>query len=172
MPRFRDAIEKGADGWNVDFTRPIADGPTAVGFDEFFGISRLARHGAVHLHRQRPRRRDPDGGQGVPHDARPAGEHDPQGAGRGGFRGRGRPADDDGPRRRDDPRRADAARAGTPFFLYLALAAPHTPIAPTDSWLGRSGLNPYADFVMQVDAAVGEVLAALDERRAWPGRRW
>src|SRR5262249_6245450 len=61
-------------------------------------------------------------------------------------------------------RRADGAKAGMPFFLYLALAAPHTPIAPQSPWLGKSGLNPYADFVMQVDAAVGEVLAALDER--------
>ncbi len=26
--------------------------------------------------------------------------------------------------------RADAAKAGEPFFLYLALPAPHTPIVP------------------------------------------
>jgi arylsulfatase A len=51
---------------------------------------------------------------------------------------------------------------GKPFFLYLALASPHTPILPTDAWQGRSRLNPYADFVMQTDAAVAAVLAALD----------
>src|SRR5207249_3456167 len=39
----------------------------------------------------------------------------------------------------------------------------HTPIAPTKEWQGKSGLNPYADFVMQTDATVGEVLRALDE---------
>src|SRR5204862_423975 len=49
-----------------------------------------------------------------------------------------------------------------PFFLYLALSAPHTPIAPTPEWRGRSGLNPYGDFVMEVDWTVGQVLAALD----------
>ncbi len=49
-----------------------------------------------------------------------------------------------------------------PFFLYLPLASPHTPILPTEAWQGRSGLNSYADFVMQTDAAVGAVLAALD----------
>ena len=38
--RITDAIEKGADGWNVDFTRPIANGPTAVGFDDYFGHQR------------------------------------------------------------------------------------------------------------------------------------
>ncbi|MCX8156710.1 MAG: arylsulfatase, partial [Verrucomicrobiae bacterium] len=57
---------------------------------------------------------------------------------------------------------AEAARAGRPFFLYLALASPHTPIVPTKPWQGRSGLNPYADFVLQTDDAVGQVLAALD----------
>ena len=56
-----------------------------------------------------------------------------------------------------------AAKDGKPFFLYLPLASPHTPILPTKEWQGRSGLNPYADFVMQTDAAVGAVLAALDK---------
>jgi arylsulfatase A len=57
------------------------------------------------------------------------------------------------------------ARAGTeqPFFLYLALNSPHTPIVPTAEWQGKSGLNRYADFVMQTDASVGEVLEALDQ---------
>jgi arylsulfatase A-like enzyme len=57
---------------------------------------------------------------------------------------------------------AAAAKAGRPFFLYLPFASPHTPIVPTKPWQGRSGLNPYADFVMQTDDAVGQVLAALD----------
>ncbi|MEO8352389.1 MAG: sulfatase-like hydrolase/transferase [Chthoniobacteraceae bacterium] len=59
--------------------------------------------------------------------------------------------------------RAEAAKNGHPFFLYLPLNAPHTPIAPTPEWQGKSGLNPYADFVMQVDATVGAVLDALEE---------
>jgi N-sulfoglucosamine sulfohydrolase len=58
---------------------------------------------------------------------------------------------------------AAPARQGNPFFLYLALNSPHTPIMPTPEWQGRSGLNSYADFVMQTDAVVGQVLAALDE---------
>ena len=56
---------------------------------------------------------------------------------------------------------AATARAGRPFFLYLPLTSPHTPILPTPEWKGRSGLGDYADFVMQTDAVVGEVLAAL-----------
>ena len=49
-----------------------------------------------------------------------------------------------------------------PFFLYLPLASPHTPILPKESWRNKSGLNPYADFVMQTDASLGEVMAAMD----------
>lgn len=49
-----------------------------------------------------------------------------------------------------------------PFFLYLAYTAPHTPILPTKEWQGKSALNEYADFVMQTDAAVGQLLAILD----------
>lgn len=50
-----------------------------------------------------------------------------------------------------------------PFFLYLPLSSPHTPIVPGPEWKGRSGLGEYADFVMQTDWAIGEVLAALDK---------
>ncbi|MCA9241098.1 MAG: arylsulfatase [Planctomycetales bacterium] len=49
-----------------------------------------------------------------------------------------------------------------PFFLYLPLTAPHTPIVPTEAWRGKSGLGDYGDFVMQVDNTVGEVLQAIE----------
>jgi arylsulfatase A len=58
--------------------------------------------------------------------------------------------------------RAAAAKEGRPFFAYVPLAAPHTPIIPTPVWQGTSGINPYADFVKQVDAGVGKVLDALE----------
>jgi arylsulfatase A-like enzyme len=161
-PRFTDAIEKGADGWNVDFTRPIAGGPTAVGFDEYFGISgsldmvpytfieddRVAAIPTVDkeflMMHGRPGKATRKGPAAADFEA---GDVLPALAERAVSTIR---------------RRADDAKAGRPFFLYLALAAPHTPIAPLKPWLGKSGLNPYADFVMQVDAAVGEVLGALD----------
>jgi arylsulfatase A len=47
--------------------------------------------------------------------------------------------------------------------LYLALTAPHTPILPSQQWRGRSGLGDYADFVMQTDDAVGQVVTALEK---------
>jgi arylsulfatase A-like enzyme len=54
------------------------------------------------------------------------------------------------------------AQSGEPFFLYVPLTSPHTPLVPSPEWKGRSGINPYADFVMETDWAVGEVLHALD----------
>ena len=60
----------------------------------------------------------------------------------------------------------NAAKAPEPFFLYLPLTAPHTPIATTKEWRGKSGLNDYADFVMQTDATIGRVLQALEQSGA------
>lgn len=50
-----------------------------------------------------------------------------------------------------------------PFFLYLALPSPHTPILPTEEWQGKSGLNPYADFVMMVDSYMGQLESVIKE---------
>ncbi len=58
---------------------------------------------------------------------------------------------------------AARAKAGQPFFLYLPLSSPHSPIVPSKEWQGKSGLGDYGDFVMETDWAVGEVLAALDK---------
>jgi arylsulfatase A-like enzyme len=51
-------------------------------------------------------------------------------------------------------------------LLYLPLTAPHTPLAPLGEWKDKSGLNTYADFVMQTDATVGNVLDALEKSGA------
>jgi len=48
-----------------------------------------------------------------------------------------------------------------PFFLYLALPAPHTPWLPTKKFQGKTN-NMYGDFVAMVDDTVGQILSALD----------
>lgn len=53
-------------------------------------------------------------------------------------------------------------RAQQPFFLYLALTAPHTPWLPPDSLRGTSGAGLYGAFAVQVDGVVGRVMNALD----------
>jgi arylsulfatase A len=52
--------------------------------------------------------------------------------------------------------------SGKPFFLYLALAAPHTPWVPLSDFKGRSRAGLYGDFVVQVDHAIGKVCGILD----------
>ncbi|MDO6801410.1 arylsulfatase [Wenyingzhuangia sp. 1_MG-2023] len=52
---------------------------------------------------------------------------------------------------------------GKPFFLYVPLGSPHTPILPSKEWQGKSGLGAYADFVMQTDATVGAITKALKD---------
>ena len=49
-----------------------------------------------------------------------------------------------------------------PFFLYLPLTSPHLPVVPAQEWQGKSGIGAYGDFVMETDARVGEILAAVD----------
>ncbi|MGJ8658191.1 MAG: sulfatase family protein [Akkermansiaceae bacterium] len=58
---------------------------------------------------------------------------------------------------------ARAANKETPFFLYVPYGSPHSPVVPTEEWLGKSGLNKHADFVMQTDNGVGQIMAALDK---------
>ena len=55
------------------------------------------------------------------------------------------------------------AKAEKPFFLYLPLNSPHTPIVPTKEWEGKSGLGKYGDFVMETDWSLGRVLDAIDK---------
>jgi arylsulfatase A-like enzyme len=137
------------DAWKVDYTRPIANGPLSVGFDAYFGISAsLDMPPYVYIENDRF--------LGVPTVEKtwirkgPATKE---------FE-----AIDVLPRLTEKAKAyiRDRARAGAPFFLYLPLNSPHTPILPTPPWEGKSRLNAYADFVMQTDDAVGQVLRALD----------
>ncbi|SMP43608.1 Arylsulfatase A [Neorhodopirellula lusitana] len=52
--------------------------------------------------------------------------------------------------------------AEQPFFTYVALNSPHTPILPSPQWQGKSELGAYGDFQMQTDAAIGRIVDAVD----------
>ncbi|MEM6845805.1 MAG: arylsulfatase [Bacteroidota bacterium] len=49
-----------------------------------------------------------------------------------------------------------------PFFLYLALTAPHTPWVPTEEFVGTTSVGEYGDFTKQVDHIVGQITSTLD----------
>jgi arylsulfatase A-like enzyme len=48
-----------------------------------------------------------------------------------------------------------------PFFLYLAHAMPHKPLAAAEQYYQHSGAGLYADVMAELDASVGAVLDAL-----------
>lgn len=160
------SIESADQVHNVDYSQPVTDGPNSVGFDDYFGISAsLDMVPYAYLRNDRL-------------TALPTGDRAflmMLGRDKGGKTRLGPAAADfdaanvlpDLTREavRSIGERAESARSGKPFFLYLPLAAPHTPILPTREWQGKSGLNPYGDFVMQTDWAVGEILRKLDEER-------
>ena len=58
---------------------------------------------------------------------------------------------------------AEQAKSETPFFLYVPLNAPHTPISPSQKFRGKSGLGKYADFVMETDWTIGRIADAIDQ---------
>ncbi len=55
-------------------------------------------------------------------------------------------------------------KADQPFFVYLAFNSPHYPIVPNEEFHGKSKAGYYGDFVIETDAMVGKVLAALEEQ--------
>ena len=50
-----------------------------------------------------------------------------------------------------------------PFFLYFPMPSPHTPIAPGGKFKGITGISPYADFLVETDWAVSEIMKALKD---------
>lgn len=50
-----------------------------------------------------------------------------------------------------------------PFFIYMPLTAPHTPILPTGEWVGKLGTTEYGDFVLMCDDVVGKINCWLKE---------
>ena len=153
-----DPTELGALAWNerdtenIDFTQPVTNGPSDLGFDYTYGHpASLDIPPYVYLENDRVTQ--------VP--TKFTKSETKYGWWRDG------PTADDFIHEEVTPHFFEKAAAyvkesatkGKPFFLYLALPSPHTPILPTEEWAGKSKLNPYADFVMQIDEHIGELLA-------------
>lgn len=56
----------------------------------------------------------------------------------------------------------DRAHKEEPFFLYYAMTAPHTPIAPHENFVGKTNAGIYGDFVHEVDHSVGRLVKVID----------
>jgi arylsulfatase A len=144
----------------IDFTKPFGRGPTTLGFDSFFGIAAsLDMPPYAYMENDRvpspPTTTLPGVAEGDPAFYRP-------GPASPGFHPE-TVLRDFTARAVDEIRRRAKDASRRPFFLYVALAAPHTPVMPTAPFRGRTGIGPYGDFVAETDAAVGDVLNAIDE---------
>ena len=137
-------------GWQFDFSKPLTHGPVGNGFDSYFGISAsldMAPFAWI----------DNDRVTELPTATKKWVREGPAAP---GFE-----AVDVLPllTRKTVEMIDRQGKSGKPFFIYLPLASPHTPIVPSPEWVGKSGLGAYGDFVMETDACVGEVLAALEK---------
>ncbi len=149
---------------NVDYTKPITNGPTSVGFDTYFGISASLDMVPYCFIENDHVTANPTENLKLAMNKGGPESFTREGPGAPGFKG-------------EDVLLAFTKRTleiikshGTggaeakPFFIYMPLNSPHTPILPSAEWRGRSGLNLYADFVMQTDDAIGQVLDTLQKQ--------
>lgn len=146
-----DNIDAGKD--KIDFTKPIKEGPTTRGFDYFYGIigsldmdpyvyvendmptaqpNRITESGGLAFWRKGPTASDFDHEDCLPNLVRRAQKYI-----------------------------KEKAKGDQPFFLYLPLPAPHTPILPVKEFQGKSGIGAYGDFVLMMDHMVGEILKTV-----------
>lgn len=51
---------------------------------------------------------------------------------------------------------------GEPFFLYYALQQPHVPRTPHPRFVGKSGMGPRGDVIVEADWVVGEFIKTLE----------
>ena len=139
-----------------DFGKPVSDGPHTHGFDESFIIPAsldfppyvYIRNGEI---------------TGLPLGHQPALRF-PRFMREGELGSNLKPSDvlDELVRQSADFM-ARQAREEQPFLLYLPLTAPHKPVWPAERFSGMTDLGPYGDFVVQVDAIVGDVMKAIDQ---------
>lgn len=142
-------------GRRVDFTQPVRNGPNSVGFDLFFGTAACSTCNSpyVFIENDRPIRRPvwmkKEGVAGTPVFMDPDWVHETV----------------------DDTYAERAAafvenqvksRPDDPFFLYLALSAPHAPWRAAAAAVGGSGDGPRGDMCVWVDQSIGKVCDTLE----------
>lgn len=141
----------------IDFTQPVKNGPTQVGFDYYFGISAsLDMTPYVFIENDRV--------QGTPDSISPAGKTLELRA-REGICTSGWKHEDVLPalKERSIGFIKKKAAEEKPFFLYLPVNGPHTPVVPNKEFIGKSGCGIYGDFVMEIDHVVGEIVKTVDD---------
>ncbi len=50
-----------------------------------------------------------------------------------------------------------------PFFLYYAMQQPHVPRTPHPRFVGKSGIGPRGDVILEADWCIGEFMKTLED---------
>ncbi|HCC69892.1 MAG TPA: arylsulfatase, partial [Bacteroidales bacterium] len=50
-----------------------------------------------------------------------------------------------------------------PFFLYYALQQPHVPRTPNQRFVGKTGMGPRGDVIIEADWCIGEIISTLEK---------
>ncbi|MFP6872797.1 MAG: arylsulfatase [Verrucomicrobiales bacterium] len=61
--------------------------------------------------------------------------------------------------------KANDARKGKPFFLYLPFTSPHKPVIPLEKFRGQGKAGAYGEFMVETDHHVGRILELLDQEK-------
>ena len=157
FPHDLEATEEQRTLWREVFSKPTTGGPTARGFDYYYGVDVPNWPPYCFIENDRT--------VGVPAEFLPSrllGSHQ---------------ASTPGPAmpywhfeqllpawaKKADEYITERAKQDEPFFLYLPMTSPHTPLAVNAKWIGKSGLNNrYADLVMETDDIFGRILDSLE----------
>ncbi|WP_226996530.1 sulfatase family protein [Thalassotalea crassostreae] len=154
-------IHKGY-GENADLSKPIKNGPNAVGFDYYYGISaslNMSPHAYI----------ENDKVQGELVFLKD--KKSVKGAGLVGAKTGWMAKDFKQDQVQttfinkaidwiEQQQKSDSKK---PFFVYIPLNSPHSPIVPSKDFIGKSGLSDHGDFTMEMDYEIGRLLNVLDK---------
>lgn len=141
------------EGRNVDYDKPIKNGPIDRGFDYYFGqlVPSFPPHAFIENDRMvtKPTSRLGKNEPGIPGAMAPGWRY-------------------------EDLmynitnnalqyiRKQAVNKHKKPFFLYFSMSAPHTPIAPREKFQGKTKVGRYGDYVYEMDYHIGQILNVLD----------
>lgn len=152
------------EGLDIDYSAPIKYGPNDYGFDYFFGMAAsIDQPPYVYIENDRFTA-DPTIFYGLPDVARdnPSQQQSWQmGPADPSFK-----VENVMPDMQNKVLRLldDFGDREEPFFLYYPTHLVHGPLVPSEEFEGQSGLGLYGDFVLQLDAYVGQVIDVLKDK--------
>ncbi|MEY3547824.1 MAG: hypothetical protein RLZZ552_191 [Verrucomicrobiota bacterium] len=166
--------------WRTDYKAELSPGPLDIGFDYHFGVP--SNHGdltGVFVENRFVYGLRAGGMPAGMKLAGPAADSDDFKATYGPEdmeNGKAKILDLDAPRRKNErvmkvitdkaTTWLEAQPKDRPFFLYFTPVAVHNPVTPDKELAGSSAAGAYGDWIHELDASVGRILATLDKMGA------